>query len=278
MQARTSKFILIADPQFGLVSFKRAQELAVAASGKTQINPAELLDSNWDTERDRLARAVQVANGLRPDFVAVLGDMVMDWDNQRQVDDVKSELSRLDTDIPVRWVAGNHDVGIDFRTPDPASLETYRQNYGPDHYSFTAGSCKFVVINTALFDKPDGVPEATQEQRKWLEAEFSAPLPSGVTHRIVLSHHPLFLENIDEEYGTYNLPVPERNYLAELFLESGVSHMFTGHTHSNGIVTYGGLKIVMTTSIGSAKASRRGGYRIVTASPDTVHHSFYELS
>ncbi len=271
--------MLLADPQFGILAFTRArQQTNEAAQEGRELDSSELTGQDWNTERDRVSRAVQIANSVQPDFVAVLGDLVMDWDNQQQVEEVKAEFARIDSGIPVYWVVGNHDVGIDFRTPAAESLEAYRKSFGADYYTFVSGISQFIVFNSPLFDKPDAVPQETANQKTWLEAELSKPLPTGVRHRIVLSHHPLFETDIEEEYGTYNLPVEQRRYLAELFLDAGVSHMFAGHTHSNGGTVHQGLRIVTTTSIGAAKAGRRGGYRLVTATPDAIHHSFYELS
>lgn len=274
MQSTTTKFMLLADPQFGIVNFRLNRDLAESGT----LTQDSALHEGWEVERLRLSRAISIANAIRPDFVAILGDMVMHWDSNSQVRDVKAELDQLDPEIPVHWVAGNHDVGVDFLTPTEESLTDYRSNFGPYNYTFKSGNCEFITINSPLFDRPESAPEAAEQQTAWLKSQLANAHPDGVEHRIVLSHHPLFLRDIDEEYGIYNLPIPQRRLLADLLLDHGVKYMLTGHTHANNIASYGDLKVIATTSIGAATGDRRGGYRMVTVTGNSLTHSFYELS
>ena len=59
----------------------------------------------------------------------------------------------LDDDIPMRWVSGNHDVGV---PPTPESIAAYKARYGPDNYSFDHGHSHFVVINSSVCVDPSG--------------------------------------------------------------------------------------------------------------------------
>lgn len=279
MQSTTSKFMLIADPQFGIAEFL-VRKFAGAAEPPVpgQMAPPEgVPDTGWPYEQTRLSQAIDVANELEPDFVAVLGDMVMRWDSQEQVDSVKAAFKRLSPSIPVYWVSGNHDVGTDFFSATDESLALYRQNFGPDRYTFTSGPCRFIVFNTSLFDRPHSAAEEYKAQLDWLDRELAKPLSDGVMHRMVLAHHPPFIQHIDEEYATFNLPEGERKTLVNLLVRNGVRYFFAGHTHSNNIATHNGLNVIATSAVGVARSGRPGGYRVVAASRDSISHRFHAI-
>lgn len=272
--------MILADPQFGIASF-----LLQKHSGRTtpdfigeSVAPPGTPESGWPYELDRLNRAIKVANRLQPDFVAVLGDMVMHWDNAQQRADVLSAFERLSPSIPVHWVPGNHDVGFDFFAPTGETLESYRQDFGPDRYSFVAGPARFIAFNTPLIDKPESAPEETAQQIAWLEQELARPLPEGVQHTIAFAHHPPFIRDFYEEYGAYNLPEPGRSELINLLIEHGVRFFFTGHTHANIVTSHDELKVVATSSIGVSRHGHTSGYRLVRITPDSISHSFHALS
>lgn len=272
--------MIIADPQFGLAAFlkhKWANTTDKPGPGQT-VAPEGTPDEGWPFEQARLARAIKIANEIKPDFLMVLGDMVMHWDHQGEIADLRESFKQLSPDIPLYWVPGNHDVGVDYYAATDESLAAYRENYGPDWHSFTVGPCQFFAFNSPLFDRPDSARAEHDAQLEWLEEELSHPLPGGISHRIAFAHHPLFLQDSSEEYATYNLPEAGRSTLIDLFARNGVEYMFTGHTHFNNLSSHGKLKIVATTSTGITKPGRPAGYRLVTATPESVSHSFHAIS
>ena len=280
MQSTTTNFLVLADPQFGIASFllnKHSGRTTPNAIGET-LAPPGTPASGWPYEASRLQRAVEIANEMKPDFVIVLGDMVMHWDNDGQQRDVSTALESLDPNIPVRWVPGNHDVGVDFFSPTDESLERYRKNFGPDYYSFNSGPTRFIGFNSALLDHPERAPKEAEAQMAWLEHELSGDTSNGVQQTIAFAHHPPFLRERDEEYGTYNLPEPNRTRLLELLAGNGVTHLFTGHTHANVLTRLCDLKIIATSSIGVSRHGHASGYRIVNVTPDGVSHSFHALA
>lgn len=271
--------MLLADPQFGIAAF-----LLKKHNGRTTPNeigesvaPPETPDSGWPYEAARLDRAISTANELRPDFIVVLGDMVMHWDNAQQRTDLLAAFKNLSPEIPVYWVPGNHDVGVDFFSPTDESLASYRESFGHDRYSFNRGPVRFIGFNSALFDRPEGASHEYEQQLAWLDAELARPTAEGIHHTVAFAHHPPFLRSVDEEYGSFNLPQPGRAKLVDLFSKHGVRYLFTGHTHANILTRHKDLRVVATTSIGVSRHGHASGYRLVKATPDSISHSFHSL-
>jgi 3',5'-cyclic AMP phosphodiesterase CpdA len=232
---------------------------------------------SFEEEQRRFAAAIAEANRIKPDFVAVLGDMVMQWDDARQVEAVRSVASQLDPAIPIHWAAGNHDVGVDFFTPTPESLEAYRSVYGKDYFAFHHGTTAFAVINSPLFDRPDGAPGEFAAQMAWLRKTLYS-LPFHEAERIIVfSHHPPFLKYPEEEDQVLNLPSEQRRRLVDLLLLTGVRYVFTGHTHMNVVTRFGGMEVVATAAVGLNRIGHEPGYRIVRVTPEGVSHTFHTL-
>jgi 3',5'-cyclic AMP phosphodiesterase CpdA len=275
-----TKFMLLADPQFGM-----AAHLLRKLEGRTApLHPGEIVapvgspESGWPYEQQRLFLAIKLANDLKPDFVAVLGDMVMQWNNNEQIESVKETVASLSPSIPLYWIPGNHDVGVDFLSATDESLAAYRAHFGPDRYSFTTGTCRFMVFNSALFDKPDSARSEYEAQIAWLEQELAIPLPDGVHHTVAFAHHPPFSREIGEEDGTFNLPGPQRRQLIDLLARTGVEYYFAGHTHANIIARHQSLRVIATSAIGVTRSGRTGGYRLVEANSESISHSFHILA
>ncbi len=272
--------MLLADPQFGIAAFlKHKWENSTEPPGPNQtVAPDGVPGEGWPFEQAQLTRAIEIANEINPDFVMVLGDMVMHWNDKSQVADLRATFKKLSPSIPLYWVPGNHDVGVDFLTPSDESIAAYRENYGSDWHAFTVGPCRFIALNSPLFDKPLGAQTEHDAQLRWLESELSQPLPSGVAHRIVFAHHPLFLQDSAEPYGIYNLPESERSRLIDLFSRHGIEYMFTGHTHFNNLSRHGNLRVIATSAVGVTKPGSPAGYRLVNADADSISHSFHALA
>lgn len=271
--------MILADPQFGIAAF-----LLKKHNGRTTPNqigesiaPPGTPESGWPYEAERLDRAIAIANELNPDFVVVLGDMVMHWDNPQQRADLLAAFEKLSPSIPVHWVPGNHDVGFDFFSATDETLASYRKSFGPDRYSFNVGSTRYIVINSVLFDKPESAPHEYEKQLEWLNSELSTPPGEGVYQTVAFAHHPPSLREINEEHTAYNISQPGRSQFVDLLSTHGVQYLFAGHTHANVLSRHNDLKIVATSAIGVSRHGHAGGYRLVRATPTSVSHSFHAL-
>jgi 3',5'-cyclic AMP phosphodiesterase CpdA len=128
-QEQPCYFIMLADPQFGMYE----------------------LDKGFSRETANYEFTVAAINRLKPAFVIVLGDLVNKSGDKGQIDEFLRISRKIDPSILIHFVAGNHDVGYE---PTPEMLDFYRQNIGPDYYSFRSGPIYGIVLNSALIYEP----------------------------------------------------------------------------------------------------------------------------
>lgn len=229
----------------------------------------------WDA--DRYAAAISVANGLRPAFVVVGGDMIEDASNTAQVEELMRITARLDEEIPMRWLPGNHDIALDTLAPTPHDIDKYREIFGPDYYTFDVGPARFIALNTVVIDHPEHVQGELAEQMEFLEHELSRAVSDEVSHVILMGHHPLFTSHADEDDTYWNLPRERRVALLELIHRHGVKIAFAGHWHRNSLAFDGDFEMVTSGSVGYPLGDDPSGYRIVDVSATRITHRYEAL-
>jgi len=151
-----------------------------------------------------LIRAVAEANLMdpKPDFVIYGGDLAQ-LATKAEIDHGLEIMSALR--YKTHYVMGEHDYYLDLG-------EYWRDQLGPDHYSFDHKGVHFVILNSILtydewthnrwssgeermgvmagLDNPNGSPFMVgDKQRKWLRKDLSGV--SKDTPIVVLSHSPL---------------------------------------------------------------------------------------
>ena len=139
------RFIQMADPQFGMFSSisKLTEEEAISRSREgLTLRYAEQEFDGFAPETKLFTKAIKYANEYKPDFVVICGDMVNEADSDDQRKELFRITSQLNKDIPIYWVAGNHDVG---NTPTPETLNSYRKLFGEDNYSFQIENYYFII-------------------------------------------------------------------------------------------------------------------------------------
>lgn len=228
----------------------------------------------WDAERYRLA--IDMANAIRPEFVVMGGDMIDDNSVPVQVEELLRITGELDSEIPMLWVPGNHDIANDTVVPTPSSLSNYREVFGADYYGFDHGQTRFVVLNTVVIDHPENVEDELAEQQAFIEYELSKSNESA--HTILLGHHPLFLESADEDDSYWNIPGKRRRPILELIHQHGVQIAFAGHWHRNSLAYDGDFEMVTSGPVGYPLGNDPSGVRIVDVGSDRVLHEFVPLS
>jgi 3',5'-cyclic AMP phosphodiesterase CpdA len=244
-------FIQLADPQFGF-----------AAENK-----------DFALETANFEKAIAAANRLRPAFVIVCGDLVNKPGDPAQVAEYLRIASQLDRSIKLYNVAGNHDIGNE---PTAASIAAYKEKFGPDYYSFRVGGMAAFVLNSQIiyFGKP---VEELQEQRRWLESELARAKKAGARHLVVFQHHPLFIADPAEKDAYFNIPLAARREYLDLFKKYGVSHVFTGHHHRNGLAKDGPVEVVVNGPVGKPLGPDPSGLRIVIVGDSGLEHRYYGL-
>jgi len=272
------RFIFMADCQLGAyATFSGMDEDDIAAFDargmQVEIVP-KVGGFEWDAERYRLA--IETTNAIRPAFVVMGGDMIDDATDPAQLEELLRITHQLNDDIPMLWVPGNHDIAADTVVPTQASIDAYREMFGPDYYGFDHGDARFVVLNTVVIDHPENVRDELAEQMDFVEHELSQS--DNRSHTILLGHHPLFLESADEPDNYWNLPLQRRQPLLDLIHQHRVKIGFAGHWHRNSLAYAGEFEMVTSGPVGYPLGDDPSGVRIVDVGEERVLHEYVPLS
>lgn len=218
-------------------------------------------------------RAISEANRLQPKFVIVTGDLVNIPGDSAQIAAYKAVANKLDPNIPLYNVAGNHELE---NQATPALLANYREEFGKDYYTFSYGKLMGVVVNSSLITDPSLVQDESDKQLAWLQEVLSDAASRGF-HIIVFQHHPLFLEHPDEEAHYFNMEKEVRKRYLALFKQYGVSHVFAGHLHKNASGKDDDLEMVVTGPVGRPLGDDPSGFRIIRYEAGHLSHRYYGL-
>lgn len=163
---------------------------------------------------------------LGVDFVIGTGDYIDGSSNQavvrRQWQGFFQGLAPLQSRkaIPVALAPGNHDImGL------PANEAIFTEYFQDLYFSFNAGRCHFIVLNTNGSQHYGMIDD---RQLQWLKRDLE-------TYRdalfiFVALHQPLF--PVDGHIGSALDVYPKRrDALHQLFVRSGVDCVFQGHEH-----------------------------------------------
>lgn len=245
-------FVQLSDPQFGMFT----------------------ADKDFAQETANFAFAIANINRWKPAFVVITGDLVNKAGDAAQIAEYARVRRTIAKDIPVYEMAGNHDVE---NTPTPETVAAYRAAHGPDHYAFSYRDLRGIVLNSTLIHTPEKASDDYDVQRRWLEAELKRARTDGVRHLIVFQHHPWFLEKADEPDQYFNIPLARRTPLLQLFHESGVSMLVSGHYHRNAVARDGDIEAVTTGPVGMPLGGAKSGMRIFLVTSAGITHRYFEF-
>ena len=267
-------FIQMADVQFGLfahVSGADEARIERARRNRLIIRPAPKITGFAD-ETELYSKAVAAINRLRPDFVVMCGDMVNDPNDPAQLAELWRITGGLTEDIPMNWVAGNHDVDNDLT---PESLALYRERFGEDNYFFDHEGSRFIVLDSNVPFFPPKIPGEWERQLDFLRSALREAREIGSTHILVFTHHPLFLEDPDEPDSTLVIPREKRTVLLDLLQSHDVSAVFSGHWHTNSYARAGDMLMVTTAAVGYPLGYDPSGFRVVKVFEDRIEHEYF---
>jgi 3',5'-cyclic AMP phosphodiesterase CpdA len=188
-----------------------------------------VLGDRADEPNDGAWRAVvaQVA-ARQPDFVLTVGDLVDDSLDPADWDTALGSLSGLD----VEHAPGNHDL------EDEATAAIFRARTGQEPLrSFERGGVHFVVVNNAIAETWEQLPEA---DRAWLVADLAAAADRLV---VVSMHKPFWAVGVAS-----GRPDP----MHELLVAQGVDLVLTGHWHHHLAAEVDGVRYVGIGTSGGA--------------------------
>lgn len=163
-----------ASVDFGLVRETQSRAFTFVHGSDPHIAPENV---------ERFRRFRQMADSLRPSFVLMGGDLIRDAMSQTEAKsqsyfDLYSAESKSFR-APVWNVPGNHDHYGIIRTrshADPTNplynRGMYRQDFGPDYYSFTYGGVHFIGLNTISPDDSAYYGDVDSVQMAWLKRDL----------------------------------------------------------------------------------------------------------
>jgi predicted phosphodiesterase len=245
-------FIQMSDPQFGM--YAKDQEFA--------------------HETANFEFAIATANRLKPAFVVITGDLINKDGDKAQAAEYHRIVAKLDRQIRLFSVPGNHDVGNE---PTAESLKAYRGRFGPDYYTFRIGDIVGFVLNSNLEKGTEQVPQEAAKMEAWFRAELAKAKQESGKRLIVFQHIPFFLKTPDEPDQYFNIPLETRQRYLKILHENGVKDVFAGHLHHNEEGHDGDIDMVTTGPVGMPLEGGKSGIRVATLTGGKVMHKFYEF-
>ena len=241
-------FVQITDPQFGMFTNNKG----------------------FEKETFLYEKAVRKINNLNPDFVVITGDFVHDPSSTLQINEFKRITSEINSQIPVYFSPGNHDIG---QIPNKQSLRKYKLDYGSDKFSFKHKGSSFIGFNTSYLKANQQKPES--KQFKWLSKQLKKGMKNK--HVILFCHYPFYNKSINEAEAYSNLGINYREKYLSFFEAHNVDAVFNGHYHNNAIVSYKGIQLITTSAIGKPLSDAPSGMRIVKIYSDRIEHDYFGL-
>ena len=178
--------------------------VAWPASRKSALRFVQISDTHVTEKEDAVqtfAEDIAEINTLVPPaaFALASGDLVDVGTKTNQFENYRRSIANFK--IPLFNLPGNHDV------QSGQGLAHYHHYLGPNYYSFNAGDCHFVLLDSVRFDQP--------AQQQWIARDLAAA-PPGAT--LIFAFH--------------FLPTQKQlEYLADL----GAAAIISGHWHGNRV-------------------------------------------
>ena len=241
--------VQVADPQLGFDADVKGQE------------PGAVYVDDLSYEADYLSKAVAQINKIKPDAVVFTGDNVHRPNNEHQWGTFIQIVSRINPEIKVLFVPGNHDV---IQTSSGVNMAPFAVYLGKDNFVYKDKGVKLVGINTNYIKFDD---EREQAQFDWLTTVLPKEKESEFT--LVFGHHPFFKEDIDEEDGSQIQKAKRRTYF-DLFKLTGVNAVYAGHLHTIREGEHDDIPMKSMTSVAYQLGDAQPSVRIIKVSRNGV--------
>ena len=307
---KSSKFVVLADPQLGMLdsyepSELKRQQLGISGSRKNgSLFQNELALVNQTVTYINKYN-VQHTEENKIEFVVILGDMVNQYPsgaiqksysdarmhefaivNRQQVAGLKSVLSG--SKVPVFVLPGNHDVGDDFYDE---AVDNYVAQWGADYYYFDVEDSLFLFLNTQIWKNEEKTSQKKKgEMNDFIDNVFDkfgsqgGAETSKIKNLHIFQHFPMFWNQknrasldaddmVDEKTKIDLMKKIQRSF-------PGVSlKIYAGHLHGQDIFSDCGTQLIVNSLTsnkddGGWQFGKYGGVHIVN---DTSTSEFVGL-
>ncbi len=197
-----------------------------------------------------------------------LGDIV--HDDLSLHADIKQVDKALNT--PWLYAAGNHD--IDFDAPsDEHSLESFRNQFGPDTFAWQETQANFIVLDDVVFlpkEKPEYIGGLRESQFPFLEAYLAKADKNKLL--VIAAHIPFFQTRNDRD--TFRRA--DRLRLFKMLEAFRDVLLLTAHSHTQSHLQHDagsdwhGVGRLHEYNIGAACGSYWSGVKDIQGIPDTM--------
>ncbi len=234
--------------------------LTVVHCGDPQLGFGQERPDPYVADLARFEKVIARIDAIKPDAVAICGDMVNVW--QQQLQDWPRLVKKIKQ--PLFVAPGNHDMGGD--PIKPMALDLFNEAYGADHRSQVVKGWKFIVANTQYVFKCNKGP-AQREHDAWLKAELASGKAAGQP-MILVTHVPPYAQKLEERDGYYNYPKATRVATLDQYVSCGLRFHLAGHLHRTAQRTYKGLPILNAETTCNNFDKRPFGFRLLKVYAD----------
>ncbi len=162
-------------------------------------------------------------------FALMLGDI--SYDNKELYKPTNEILSKMN--IPLYFVPGNHDMDYSAES-DELSMESFRQNYGPEYYSFEYGNVHYIILDDIVWrgfigdkvKKKDYVGGVSKNILEWLKKDLE--LTDGNKLVVISMHIPI--NSVGGDYDANK--VLNKDDFFEVLKSRQDIVLVAGHTHT----------------------------------------------
>lgn len=191
-----------------------------AQNSRRDFRFALFADRTGGTRAGRFEQAVRQMNGLRPEFILHIGDIIEGAPNDMdavnaQWDEALGMVAQVEA--PLFLVPGNHDVN------NLAQIEVWKQRFGPLYYSFVYEDVLFIVLNS---EDPPG-KQLSDEQVAFVERTLRENASARWTFLFV--HVPLWIYDHPHNWDRVEALLRDRKYT----VFAGHMHEYTKHTRQD---------------------------------------------
>ena len=221
----------------------------------SQICDPQLGFGGYDHDKESFRLAVAQINVLKPDFVVICGDLVNDASSDEAIADFLAIKAGLTA--PCLCAPGNHDIGNE---PTSQTLARYRKRIGPDYLTVESKGFQVVVVNTQLWKSP--LEGESGRHEAWVRATLKSARENQ-RPVIVVGHYPLYVNEPCEGDEYFSLPPAKRAELLDLYEDSGVVAILSGHTHRQCLHNHKGMALITSAACSRNFDTAALGYRHV---------------
>ena len=189
---------------------------------------------------DLLSAAIEETNSLKPDLVAVVGDLTMEgyrW----EFEEAKGYLDRVECENVV-YAMGNHDArSVGYRHFE----EFFGMREGAFVVSVPEGEAKIVTLDSTKPDLDEG--EVGREHYAWLDSEFRG-WDRG-PKILMIHHHILAVPGTGRDVNNLR----DAGDVMAILREVGVDIVLSGHHHVPYVWSISGVRIVHSGTASSVR-------------------------